>query len=98
MYDEDLLAPVKLLDCRVVCILVRHEESPPGCASVGIEPLLVEQPVVQQDVVDIDGPVEGEGHHLGDAGDLELSVSHPRGLQTEQTRRSILGSDGMMTN
>ena len=74
---------MQLLDCRVVCVLVRHEESPPCRAAVGVEPLFVEQFIVQQDVVDVDGPVEGECHHLGDAGDIKLAVGHSRSLQKE---------------
>ena len=76
---------MQLLDCRIVCVLVRHEESPSCRAAVGIEPLFVEQLIVQQDVVDVDSPVEGKRHHLGDARDIKLAVGHPRGLHTEHT-------------
>ena len=62
---------------------MRHKESPPCRAAVGVEPLFVEQFIVQQDVVDVDGPVEGECHHLGDAGDIKLAVGHSRSLKTE---------------
>ena len=71
---------MKLLDGGVVGVFVGDEKCSLGRAPVRVEPFLSEQPVVQQDVVDVHGAVEGEGHHLGKAGDVELPLSDPGGL------------------
>ena len=58
--------PVHLLDCRVVGVLVGHEERGLDVAAVGVPPLLVEDLPVQVNVVVVDGVVKGDGDHLRD--------------------------------
>lgn len=63
--DADLVtATVEVLHGRVVGVLVRHEEGSADLAAVGVLALTVEDVLVQVDVVDVDGAVEGDGDHL----------------------------------
>lgn len=64
--DGDFMsASVQVLHGRVICVLVRDEESSPDLAAVGILPLAVEEVFVQVDVVDVNGPVKRDRNHLG---------------------------------
>ena len=63
---------MKLLDSRIVGVLVGHKECPLGSAPVGVQPLGVEELVVHVDVVPVDGAVEGDGDHHGQVRHLQL--------------------------
>lgn len=64
--DGDLVAlSVKLLDGRVIGVLVGHEESSLHLTPVGVLGVLREDVLVEVDVVYVDGAREGDGDHLG---------------------------------
>lgn len=63
--DGDLVSlAMQILHGRVVGVLVVHEEGASDLAAVGVLALTVEDVLVQVDVVDVDGTVEGERDHL----------------------------------
>lgn len=63
--DRDLMAAtMQVLNGRIVCILVRDEESALDGAAIGILVLAIEDVLVQVDVVHIDGAVERDRDHL----------------------------------
>ena len=64
---------VELLYCGVVCVLVRHKESALGLTPIGVKSLLLEDILINVDVVHIHSPVEGQGDHHRDLGDLEVA-------------------------
>lgn len=64
---------VQVLDGRVVGVLVVHEEGGSDLAAVGVLALAVEEVLVQVDVVDVDGTVEGERDHLGHLAGLNVA-------------------------
>ena len=59
---------VHVLDSRVVCVVVRHEEGALDVTAIRVSALLVEDLSVQVNVSDVDCVIEGEGDHLGDEG------------------------------
>lgn len=65
--------PVELLDGGVVGVLVADEEGSLDGATVRVDEVLLEDLVVDVDVVNVDGAVEGQGHHLGNLTDLQVS-------------------------
>ena len=63
--DADLVtSPVKLLNGRVVGVLVRDVERALQAAAVRVLPLSVENGSVEIDVVAVDGAIERDGDHL----------------------------------
>ena len=67
--DTNLVpSPVQVLNSRVVGVLVGSEESSSNLTSIRIGPLTVEYILVQVDVIYVNGPVEGDGDHLGYVG------------------------------
>ncbi len=70
----DLVAAlVHVLHGRVVGVLVGDEERGLDGAAVGVEPLAVEDLVVELDVGDVDGVVERDGDHLRDLLRVEVA-------------------------
>ena len=66
--SSDLVThPVHVLNCRVVCVLVRDKEGGLNVAAVGVPSLPVEDLVVQVNVVVVDGVIEGDRDHLWDS-------------------------------
>ncbi len=60
------------LNGGVVCVLVADEEGPLDGAAVGVDEVVPEDVLVDGDVVDVDGAVEGQDDHLGDLANLEV--------------------------
>ena len=72
--DPDLVAPpVELLHGGVVGVLVADVEGAADGATVGVKEVLGEDLLVDGQVVDVHGAVEGQGDHLGHLGNLELT-------------------------
>ena len=65
--------PVEFLNHGVVGELVRHKESALGLTPIGVKSLLLEDILINVDVVHIHSPVEGQGDHHRDLGDLEVA-------------------------
>lgn len=65
--------PVQILHRGIVGVFVRNEVCAANLATVWIATGAVEDFLVQVDVVDVDGTVEGEGDHLGHVGRLEVA-------------------------
>ena len=61
------------MDGGVVGVLVTDEERSLDLAAVGVDVLVFEDLLVDVDVVDVDGAVEGEGDHLGHLGHFEVA-------------------------
>ena len=72
-HGDLVTAPVQILHRRVVGVLVRHEECTAYLAAVRVHTVAVEDLVVEVDVVDVDGAVEGDGDHLGHLLGLEAT-------------------------
>lgn len=84
--DGDLVAfAVRLLDGRVICVLVRDEECGLDVAAVGVLALSVEDLLVQLDVVIVDGVVESDRDHHG----------HVFGGQVSGNRGSVLRAEAI---
>ena len=56
---------VHVLNCRVVCILVRDKEGGFNVTAVGVSSLFVEDFIIEIDVVVVDGIIKGDSDHLG---------------------------------
>ena len=90
--DGKLVAfPVQLLDRRVVGVLVRHKEGSLDLAPVGVLHLPAEDVLVQVDVVRVDGPVEGDGDHLGDLSRVNVAWNSGAIRGAEAVRELALG-------
>ena len=74
---------IHVLDCRVVGVLVRHEEGRLDVASIRVLPLPIEDFVVKIDVRHVDGIVESHRHHL----------RYSLGVQIPRHRRAIRGTE-----
>ena len=74
-----MAASVQVLDGRIVGVLVGDEEGTADLAAVGVHSVSVEDLVIEIDVVDVDGSVEGDGDHLG----------HLLGLKTSRDTRAV---------
>lgn len=65
--------PVQLLYSWVVGVLVGDEESTLGRASVGVVTTVLEDTLIDDDVVVVDGVIESDGDHLGNGVGFELA-------------------------
>lgn len=76
--NSDLVPfPVRLLDGRVIGVLVRHKVRRFDIATIRVFAFTIEYFFVEFDIVIIDGVVESDGNHLRNI--FSLQVSRNRG-------------------
>lgn len=88
----DLVAPsVQVLHGGIVGVFVRDEECAADLAPVRIDTGAAENVLVQIDVVDVHGTVEGDGYHLGYVAGFQGTGNTGTVRRTEAIRKDALG-------
>jgi hypothetical protein len=78
---------VGFLHCRIVGVLVRHEESSLDVTAVRIFAISVEDVLIKLNVIVVDGVIECDGDHLWDILGWKISGDQSAVLGTETVRQ-----------